>query len=97
MKKNKGIKQDSKKLRWDLLPYKELGEIAGVLTHGANKYSDYGWQKLPNAKQRYFAAAIRHVTAWWQGEKNDQESGLSHLAHAGCCLLFLMWFDRKQK
>ena len=92
-----GRKNDSEKLRWDLLPFDCLNEIIRVLMHGANKYSDYGWQTVPNAKQRYFSALIRHVSAWWQGEKKDPESGLSHLAHAGCCLLFLMWFDRKEK
>ena len=92
-----GRKFDSEKLRWDLLPFDCLNEIIRVLMHGANKYSDYGWQTVPNAKQRYFSALIRHVSAWWQGEKKDPESGLSHLAHAGCCLLFLMWFDRKEK
>lgn len=27
----------------------------------------------------------------------DSDSGLPHLAHAVCCLLFLMWFDGDQK
>jgi hypothetical protein len=53
----------------------------------------YAWQKVPNAKERYFAALMRHLTAWWDGERADPESGLHHLAHAGCCLLFLIWFD----
>jgi len=51
------------------------------------------WKAVPEAKTRYFDACIRHLTAWWQGEKNDSESGLSHLAHAACCILFLMWID----
>ena len=29
----------------------------------------------------------------WQGEQTDSESGKHHLAHAVCCLMFLMWFD----
>ena len=31
--------------------------------------------------------------SWRDGEKNDLESGLHHLAHAGCCLLFMLWLD----
>ena len=43
---------------------------------------------------RYFAAMCRHVFAWWGGEDADPETGYSHLAHAGCCLLFLMEYQR---
>jgi hypothetical protein len=32
--------------------------------------------------------------AWWRGEDTDPETGLSHLAHAGCCLMFLMEYQR---
>ena len=38
-------------------------------------------------------ACHRHLQAWWSGERLDKESGLPHLAHAVCCLLFLMWGD----
>ena len=56
-------------------------------------YGPDNWRRVTDAKNRYFAAMVRHITAWWGGEKFDPESGLHHLAHAGCCLLFLMWFD----
>lgn len=36
---------------------------------------------------------MRHLTAWWGGEKSDPESGEHHLAHLGCCVIFLLWFD----
>jgi hypothetical protein len=36
---------------------------------------------------------MRHVHAWRAGETKDPESGLHHLAHAGCCLLFMLWLD----
>jgi hypothetical protein len=42
----------------------------------------------------FFAALLRHLFAWWRGEELDPESGLSHLAHAGCCLMFLMEYRR---
>ncbi len=92
----KGQKYDTGKLRWNLIPFDCLSEIIRVLMHGAKKYSEYGWKKVPRAKERYFSAAMRHLTSWWQGEKIDRESGLNHLAHAGCCLLFLMWHDKKE-
>lgn len=51
------------------------------------------WKTLPNASRRYYDAAIRHLTAWWDGERNDPESQLPHLAHAACCVIFLLWLD----
>ncbi len=51
------------------------------------------WQKLPEARVRYFDAAQRHLIAWYLGESNDPESGLPHLAHCACCILYLLWFQ----
>ena len=64
---------------------------------GAAKYGQDNWQRVPEARQRYFDAAMRHLLAWWDGERLDAESGLPHLAHAGCCILFLLWADRDAK
>lgn len=94
---SEGRKDDTGKLRWDLLPWDELEDIVKVLTHGATEYGEYNWQKLDNAKARYHAAAMRHIVAWTQGKQLDDKSGLSHLAHAGCNLLFLAWFDRRRE
>lgn len=92
----KGIKYDKEKPRWSLLPWGPVSEIVKVMTFGAKKYSDNAWQNLPNYRDRYFSAMMRHITAWWGGEKFDKESGLNHLAHAGCCLLFLLWEDHNE-
>jgi hypothetical protein len=91
-----GRKNDIGKLRWSLLPFKEVADVVAVLTFGATKYDDDNWQKVPNHKDRYFSACMRHLTAWCGGEKNDSETGINHLAHAVCCLLFLMWFDNRK-
>lgn len=85
-----GTKKDDGKQRWDLLPFKAVGEVVKVLTFGCRKYSDWNWTHVPNARERYFAAGQRHFVAWWGGEKLDPETGLSTLAHAICCLLFLL-------
>ena len=86
-------KKDHGKPMWDLLPYKQIAKIVDVLTFGAKKYGPNQWQEVDNPRDRYFAAMMRHLTAWRGGKSIDEESGLPHLAHAGCCLLFLMWFD----
>ena len=90
-----GTKYDNKKLRFELLePWFEEA-VVKVLTKGAMKYADFNWQKVDNAEERYYGALRRHISAWRGGEKNDKETGVSHLAHAACNLFFLMWFDRK--
>jgi hypothetical protein len=91
----KGIKYDTEKDQWHLLPFGVLREVIQVLMLGAKKYSPFNWQ-LVKPKERYFDACIRHVTAWQEGEKQDKESGLSHLAHAICCLIFLLWHDKNE-
>jgi len=48
------------------------------------------WRKVPNARERYYAAALRHLEAWRADWIADDESGLHHLAHAMCCLHFLL-------
>ncbi len=88
-----GRKDDSGKLRYDLLPWKSLREVVGVLTFGAIKYAPDNWRHVPDAKARYTSAFFRHVEAWRGGETHDPETGLHHLAHAICCLLFLLELD----
>lgn len=93
-----GRKFDSSpdKLRWDLLPIQEIEEIVKILTFGANKYADNNWQIVPNAKERYYAALMRHIVAYRKGEGIDSESGVSHLAHAMCNMIFLMWLNNNE-
>lgn len=90
-----GRKDDQGKLRYDLIPTVSLKELAAVLTDGAIKYSDDNWQQVPDAHQRYIAAAMRHIEAYRGGQILDQDDGLHHLAHAACCLFFIIWFDNK--
>jgi len=92
-----GVKYDSSKPRWSLLPWKQTSEVVEVLTLGSEKYADDNWKVVPNAPTRYLDAALRHITAWTAGERTDTETGKSHLAHAVCCLLFMMWFDDNKK
>ena len=91
-----GVKHDQGKPRWSLLPFREVLEVVEVLTYGSTKYSDDNWKRVPNLKTRYVDAALRHFTAWINGERFDPETNKSHLAHAVCCLLFLMWNDKQE-
>ena len=83
------VKYDQNKGRWDLMPVEALEEVVQVMTYGANKYSDRNWEK-GLAWGRLFAAAQRHMWAFWRGEDLDPETGLSHLAHAAASILMLL-------
>lgn len=85
-----GTKLDDGKSRVDLLPPNALLKVGQVLAYGAQKYAPENWRRVEGWRWRYTAAALRHLFAWMRGEQMDQESNLPHLAHAACCVLFLL-------
>lgn len=88
-----GKKFDSGKPEFSLLPPWALESVAKVLTFGAQKYDVDNWKYVENGEQRYKNAAMRHLNDYMKGEKFDQETGLNHLAHAVCCLMFMLDAD----
>lgn len=90
MSGEEGVKYDKDKPRWGLLPWDGLAPVVDVLTYGAKKYAPDNWRKVPGWEWRYWDAAHRHLAAYGRGEKTDPETGLPHLAHAVCCLLFML-------
>ena len=96
-----GRKFDSEKPKMYLLPPKATVEVAKVLTFGAAKYDEENWRKLEDAQKRYSGGALRHIFSHLDGELEDPETNLSHLAHAICCLLFKLELelenDKKNK
>lgn len=89
-----GQKFDTGKTRVELFPGDALLAISQVLTFGAKKYSARNWEQ-GIAWGRVFGALMRHLWAWWQGESKDPETGLSHLWHAGCCIVFLIAYEER--
>jgi hypothetical protein len=88
-----GLKFDHDKPRTDLLDAYALEELSKVLTFGAAKYSENNWRGGIKIS-RLIAATLRHVFAFMRGEDKDPETGLSHAAHAMCCLMFILWMMR---
>lgn len=85
-----GVKYDQGKVLMGCIPPHAELAIAKVLTFGANKYDRENWRKLDNIQVRYLDATMRHLNAYRRGEELDVESGESHLAHAACCLMFML-------
>lgn len=90
-----GMKFDKDKPDWSLFLFKEAEAVTRVLGMGAKKYDRENWKNVQDAHNRYFAAMIRHLVKYHSGEKIDEESNESHLAHVICNALFLMWFDNE--
>lgn len=89
---SEGRKFDTGKDPWHLLPFDAIRGIVAVLRFGAGKYGDRNWE-AGMAWSRCYSALFRHMTAWWEGEDKDAETGYSHLWHAGCCIVFLIAFE----
>lgn len=88
-----GVKHDTEKAsRPELLPLEALTEVSKVLAFGAKKYADNNWRGGFKFT-RVLGATFRHLFAWATGENKDPETGLSHLAHAACNVLFLLTFE----
>lgn len=83
------IKADSGKPPLALIPQRPLFEVAKVLGFGAQKYGahnyrdGFDWSRLTSS-------SLRHIYQFNEGENVDPETGVSHIAHAICGLLFLL-------
>lgn len=93
-RKAEGKKFDEGKPMFRLFPKYVLREIAKVLTYGSKKYdedpNDPNWMKIPDAKNRYYDAAMRHLDAYHNGEEYDEESNYLHIVHAITNLMFIL-------
>jgi hypothetical protein len=90
-----GRKDDQGKLPYHLIAPELLEDVAAVLDFGQKKYAPRNWE-AGMAWHRPFSALMRHMWAWWRGEGVDPETGLSHLAHAACCVMFLLAYERRR-
>lgn len=62
-----------------------------VMALGAKKYGGaFNWRTTNVNASVYVAAARRHLLQWFDGQDDDAESGVSHLAHARACLGILL-------
>lgn len=87
-----GKKHDGGKAPIALISSSFIFEVAKVLEFGAGKYDAWNW-KGGFKWVRVSSAVLRHIFSWLGGEDKDPETGLSHLAHASCGLMFLIDFE----
>lgn len=90
--KQEGRKDDTGKLRYDLIPPFALEQLARVYTYGATKYADNNWRGGLKWS-RVYAALERHIQAWRKGEDLDPESKEMHLASVAWAAFTLMEYS----
>lgn len=90
-----GRKDDGGKSPHHLIAPEMPEALAQVLAFGAAKYAPRNWEKGMDWS-RPFSALMRHMWAWWRGEGADPETGMSHLWHAACCIMFLVAYEERK-
>ena len=93
------VKHDDGKPDWSLVPFESLEGMVKVLEFGAKKYAGWNWTTNGGFPyMRVMRSCLRHLFAWSRGEDIDPESGLSHIHHAMCNLLFIShYIGNKEK
>lgn len=92
-----GMKFDTGKLQYSLIPPETLSALASVLTYGVQKYAPNNWQLVEHGETRYMDALFRHLEAFRAGETHDPESGLHHLSHVLTNVAFLHYLHTTNK
>ena len=71
------------------VPAPVLLEIGLAMLEGARKYGRHNYRATGIGASVYYDAAMRHLTAWWEGEDLDPDSGLHHVVKALASLVVL--------
>lgn len=96
-KVQQALRYNTGKVDWSLLPTEPLEEIIKVLEFGKQKYAAWNWANGNGLSWLETSNSLRrHLYAWLRGEDNDKETGLSHLAHIGCNVIFLLYYLRNK-
>lgn len=86
-----GAEKGTKEARYDLIPVPALDYLARLYGKGAQKYAEHNWRLGYNYSLSY-AAAQRHMNAFWAGEDIDPETGVPHPINAAFHMFALATF-----
>jgi hypothetical protein len=94
MSSTQALRYNTGKPQWSLVDFQALEPMVRVLMYGAEKYTKDGVSGAHNWKQglpttEICDSLVRHLAAYLNGEDNDPESGLPHIGHMLCNLMFL--------
>lgn len=70
------------KVPFSTVPAPVIAEIGLAMLEGARKYRRHNYRAIGVRASVYYDAAMRHLTAWWEGQDLDPDSGLHHIIKA---------------
>ena len=74
------------KVPFSTIPAQVMAETGLAMMEGALKYGRHNYRVSGVRTSVYYDAALRHLTAFWEGQDIDPDSGLPHLVKAiACC------------
>jgi hypothetical protein len=79
-----------RKVPMHLIPDGATLAMAMSFKEGARKYGPFNWRTTPVRASAYVGAVRRHLDAWWNGEDEDPDTGLSHLWKALSCIAVMV-------
>jgi hypothetical protein len=89
-KKGRADRFNDSKRQWNLMHLPSFEPMVQVLEYGAKKYSPNQWKKGFPITEIY-DSLMRHMIAFMNGEDNDPESGLPHIGHIQCNIMFMAY------
>lgn len=90
-------KKDTGKPPLAIIPRAALEVEAQAFAEGkkASGYSQHSHREPVESYIRIASAALRHLTAWIDGEINDPTTGVNHLGHARANLAMLIDWETR--
>ena len=92
----KSVMFDPTKTALQLIDPRFVEGLGAVLAFGAKKYAPNNWMR-GMSWITVLGGILRHVFAFARGEEQDKESGLPHLHHAACGLMFLSYYAHSNR
>jgi hypothetical protein len=71
------------------IPTWPLLEVGLAMLEGGRKYGSHNYRSAGVRSSVYYDAVFRHLSAWWEGEDIDPDSGVHHVVKAMACLFVL--------
>jgi hypothetical protein len=78
-----------KKAPFSTVPSQPVAEVGLAMLEGALKYGRHNYRAIGVRTSVYYDACLRHLTAFWEGQDIDPDSGLPHIIKAVACLMVL--------